>query len=617
MPDPIYQGIIRDRGGAVHNVRGYGAAGDGTTPDQAAFVGPGSAQAAGDAVVVPAGTYRFAATSISTYTLDKALRLERGAVLAPDAGVNLVITGQVEAGQWQIFGGAGTVQFGAAVPSNPVYEPHNLVDTPDVLVDWFGASNDRQGDATDPINRTIAALPDTGNLVFGKGSYRVTGSLSTFTKGKSIQIRGQGVDTTRIVMEAGGTARQTLFSFDPNEAGTHVWNCSVRDLTITSPTPTPKTAIRVVDVHNFANENLLIHFVVPGDQESIGLNLCGWDESVVRNVTIYAGRPIFVGANPYPGQPSGLDHWSFTDLSLYASFITNPVHSLVEVEAGCNLSNVEFEGRQTWVGGNGGFYWDSSTVSTGNGINLAFTNVRWEGREQQNGRAVFHLHPFNFATPVTFRNVYVGIRETETGFFLRKVQRATFIGVIAAGQLGSWAYNLDGSCDYVLFLGFGAHQGCVPQVTGMTKVFAAGHHVVTPPETEQIRYYVSTTHVAPDPYFSLLDHDVWTKVVDIASGTEVNIWPALSIMRMAQVMVAFEEGGGGPAGGGHFLVTSATPNGTGVRLGGTPNTAGTQTPGTVSVLKRQAANAIVVRNDLGSTRRFSIIVYFSRSNPLA
>lgn len=80
MPDPIYEGILLDKGGGVYNVKhsAFGALGDGTTDDTAAIQAAIDAAAAGSGLVLlPAGTYK-----VSIGTSGRALTAKPGVVLS-------------------------------------------------------------------------------------------------------------------------------------------------------------------------------------------------------------------------------------------------------------------------------------------------------------------------------------------------------------------------------------------------------------------------------------------------------------------------------------------------------------------------------------------------------
>ncbi|WP_420130314.1 glycosyl hydrolase family 28-related protein [Longimicrobium sp.] len=62
MPDPVYTGVIQDKGGAVCNVRGYGAVGDGKTDDTGAIRTAIAAVPDGGTLYIPTGTFRVTQT---------------------------------------------------------------------------------------------------------------------------------------------------------------------------------------------------------------------------------------------------------------------------------------------------------------------------------------------------------------------------------------------------------------------------------------------------------------------------------------------------------------------------------------------------------------------------
>src|SRR3989304_5321244 len=105
MVDDLAESLI-DAGSAYGWVTDdpYAATGDGSTDDRAAFV---AAAAALPTIVVPSGTYRIG-TSL-TLGSGITLHLLEGALFSVDAGATLTISGNVVAGNYQIFSGSGTI----------------------------------------------------------------------------------------------------------------------------------------------------------------------------------------------------------------------------------------------------------------------------------------------------------------------------------------------------------------------------------------------------------------------------------------------------------------------------------------------------------------------------
>lgn len=72
MPDPVYTGVIQDKGGAVYNVRGYGAVGNGTTDDTTAIRNAIAAVPDGGTLYIPTGKFRVT----DTITINRAISIE-------------------------------------------------------------------------------------------------------------------------------------------------------------------------------------------------------------------------------------------------------------------------------------------------------------------------------------------------------------------------------------------------------------------------------------------------------------------------------------------------------------------------------------------------------------
>jgi hypothetical protein len=107
--------------GSSPSVIDFGAVGDGTTNDRAAFL---AAEGAGSAIYVPAGTYRITASM----TLTKVVIFSPGAVLYPSAGVTITLSGEISAGFWQIF----NISLGGTI-AGPVRNQY-------VYPDWWGGN---------------------------------------------------------------------------------------------------------------------------------------------------------------------------------------------------------------------------------------------------------------------------------------------------------------------------------------------------------------------------------------------------------------------------------------------------------------------------------------------
>ncbi|MBW3571031.1 MAG: glycoside hydrolase family 55 protein [Gemmatimonadetes bacterium] len=126
MADPVYTGVIQDKGGAVYNVRGYGAVGDGVTDDTTAIRDAIAAVPYGGTLYIPTGKFRVTDTitinkpisivgsgSASAMWLDLNSTTKTGVVIGLLAG-DSAAENQTYA-NFGIFGPSGSCRYGLGV----------------------------------------------------------------------------------------------------------------------------------------------------------------------------------------------------------------------------------------------------------------------------------------------------------------------------------------------------------------------------------------------------------------------------------------------------------------------------------------------------------------------
>lgn len=96
-----------DVGAAYAWITEYGGVGDGVTDDYSAFVSAGVAGVRH--LVIPQGTWRVSLAPVLSMSNVMTLEFHQNAILAPDTGITVDITANIIAGNYQIFGGLGTV----------------------------------------------------------------------------------------------------------------------------------------------------------------------------------------------------------------------------------------------------------------------------------------------------------------------------------------------------------------------------------------------------------------------------------------------------------------------------------------------------------------------------
>jgi len=133
-----------------------------------------------------------------------------------------------------------------------------------------------------------------------------------------------------------------------------------------------------------------------------------------------------IGLNPNDSRHT--DHFHFSNLFLIAN--ANPV---VEVESGgVNVTNLIFDGHQSWNLGTYGFYWVDSSAPSVSSYALIFKNVRTE-QGTDAAAQTFHIEIHSSATlqNVLFENCYLD--SARPGMYMRRVERITMDHAVYPG----------------------------------------------------------------------------------------------------------------------------------------------------------------------------------------
>jgi Pectate lyase superfamily protein len=311
----------------------------------------------------------------------------------------------------------------------------------------FGAVGDGSTDDTAAFTAAIAAISDVGLIKVPAGVYKVTSTVAVGEK--RILIAGDAIRASQILFAP--TADDTCIEF--GGAGSPSYEQGIRDLTITSNDSTyAKILLNLRDCSNFALDNValtggvsngLALYLFGGTGGSIALKMNGRDTSTFSNLFISAQRPIVLGPNA--NNAIAVDHINFENLymlgSLNGSLPTYAAHTtdypLVEIEdspmAGSypystNVSNLSFTGRQAWVGGGYGVYWNDTTATSVSN-NVLFENVRREGSHNIAKHVFYISHADTNLHGLTFRNIFCGLHGSDSvpGLYARKIAGALLL----------------------------------------------------------------------------------------------------------------------------------------------------------------------------------------------
>lgn len=294
-----------------------------------------------------------------------------------------------------------------------------------VSVKDFGAACDGVADDTSAIQAAVNSFSGgRGVVLMPPGTYRVTKSI-VVSKSR-VHIVGAGSWATQILFAPTESASCLVLS----TGSAVLFQGSVRGMSIYSNDSVHrKTGIEVVDTSGY----LLDDIVIGGSKTvkrsnfwsgdgSIGIKLRGREAGRLSRLYVYAERPIVISKNP--NSSISLDHFHFSDTYLGADG-----HPCVEVESGCNLTQITFDGYNAWVLGTHGLYWnDTDSNQSSNGFHLQ--NVRFEQGSDTSAYCVYVRHNHRLQN-LTLERCYGGVERN--GYYLRNCDNVELSSVQHAG----------------------------------------------------------------------------------------------------------------------------------------------------------------------------------------
>jgi len=267
--DRTLQAKLRD----TVSVKDFGAVGDGVANDTAAFT---AALAAANEVIVPSGTYVINNLTVSS---GESLVVQSGAIISVNVGQKLSIIGNLEAGLYKIFDGAGSVEI---TPG----------ETDEVIPHWWGASPAASASVnTSAINKSLACFKVSGTSVFNAkwrlpaGAYNINDNLQ-FPKLGVIEAQ-----QCNLLFE--GTLSQTNTAKGglqiANGSGTGFFYGSIKGFRLYGDTLAQQYASGSFGVHfngSIANCEIDIPFIYGGFKYGIAFHINGFGSSSWNKITL-------------------------------------------------------------------------------------------------------------------------------------------------------------------------------------------------------------------------------------------------------------------------------------------------------------------------------------------
>jgi hypothetical protein len=118
--------------------------------------------------------------------------------------------------------------------------------------------------------------------------------------------------------------------------------------------------------------------------------------------------PLVIGSNP--NSTISLDQSHFED----DYFLAAPTQPCITIESGANLTNVAFDGTQSWVRGTYGLYWKDTETKLIS-ANITLSNIRREQSDDSHSYVIYIAHHAALQNLI-IRNLYGDIHSN--GIFL-------------------------------------------------------------------------------------------------------------------------------------------------------------------------------------------------------
>jgi hypothetical protein len=194
-----------------------------------------------------------------------------------------------------------------------------------------------------------------------------------------------------------------------------------------------------------------------GASGSVGIHTRGRQSLRVINYTAFADKPIQLSVNPNGATEISGDHYNFHNL-----FIGATEFACVTIDTGTAITQLSFTGHQAWVLGEGGLRW-VDTTSTGVSNGLFLQNVRYENNTNTDAYFVHIEHNTNLQDLL----VIGGQAGVTPGFFLRKVQKPTFVNFWYT-DTSREAMNVDSTVNPIVTQNCLWNTGSTANIQGLT-----------------------------------------------------------------------------------------------------------------------------------------------------
>lgn len=302
----------------------------------------------------------------------------------------------------------------------------------------YGAKGDGKSDDTTAFETAIKEAGGSSAIMIPPGHFIISRPL--FVTQSAVRIFGAGRFATILQYSGDGA----LFVVGASNEDQYLSAGTFEEFTVIGNNSNKGIELGNTSKYRVANINI--------QDCSVGIHLRGRELTSLSDLSINAALPIVISKNS-SSHPKFLgidcDHLRATNLLLIC---TSPTGICVLVKDRVYLSNMTFDGYQSWNLGSYGFHFANQ-----NGVqashNVRFENVRWE-QAQSNGYQFF----INSKTAQMQGFMFVNCGGGASSFYFRHMINPTIIGHTHRGMQGTYTINADGTVSDLLI------QNCFWQV---------------------------------------------------------------------------------------------------------------------------------------------------------
>jgi len=449
--NPTSLGDVIHKGYSGHDVRAYGAVGDGTTDDSTAFTNA-IAAAAGGVVIVPQAPTSYKLSSNVTVPAGVTVVFQEGGLLLIDNAVVFTVNGGIQAGTYQIFSGAGT----AVLAANPTI---NIV--------WYSASGsgDNSSRWVDALRNAFASNGNLSHYYAPAGNYEDTSTITLDSTG-FWTLSGDGMSVTRFFYRQ--TDDTSLVKIERDAGASIVYNIIIRDMSFFGMSTATGAAIEITDSSQLWINNVTIEDFDADIVTNRGIWTKGRDNVKLSNVR-FASVITSIYIDDNPNSTIDCDHFNLENVRMHAGDQDNGygVHIVCQ-----NVYNFTTLGNNALAHVKYGFYWDEGTATL-RGLSISIRDFRIESGDSVNKDCWFMHFVHNDAiNDLVVANIRIA--SSFNGLYLRNVDRLSVYNIDSAGGAGYTSLDIDTTVKSSILNHFRRQTGSTFTTTGLTETSLKG-----------------------------------------------------------------------------------------------------------------------------------------------